>query len=166
VNPNAARWSDQEKQGPLDPISLLNPLLLMPDLDARRRQDADQPRLLAEIERQHRQCQQEAESAAKRQEQEMGNQSRDSERGYPASITVTLTAASEMVAGGRTARPRTMSDALSAIMMTGALMLPPTRSGITEASTTRKASVPNTFSLVSTTAVGSLAMPILQVPSG
>src|SRR5262249_20381284 len=85
---------------------------------------------------------------------------------YPASITVTLTAASEMVAGGRTARPRTMSDALSAIMMTGALMLPPTRSGITEASTTRKASVPNTFSLVSTTAVGSLATPILHVPSG
>jgi len=59
-----------------------------------------------------------------------------------------------------------MSDALSAIMMTGALMLPPTRSGITEASTTRKASVPNTFSLVSTTAVGSLATPILHVPSG
>ena len=38
--------------------------------------------------------------------------------------------------------------------------------GITEASTTRNASTPRTLSSGSTTAVGSFALPILQVPSG
>jgi hypothetical protein len=41
-------------------------------------------------------------------------------------------------------------------MMTGALMLPPTRSGITEASTTRSRSIPKTRNSPSTTAMLSL----------
>ena len=45
-------------------------------------------------------------------------------------------------AGANGGRPRIISAAFSAIMMTGALMLPPTRSGITEASTTRRPSTP------------------------
>ena len=56
-------------------------------------------------------------------------------------------------AGG--ARPRMRSAAFSAIMMTAALILPPTRSGITDASTTRSASTPRTRSVPSTTAISS-----------
>jgi hypothetical protein len=79
----AARQRDAVlQQRPLDPTSLLSPFLLLNDLDTRRRQQADQPRLLAEIERQRQQCQQQAETAAKRREQEMVNQRRDNERGY------------------------------------------------------------------------------------
>jgi hypothetical protein len=44
--------------------------------------------------------------------------------------------------------------------------VPPTRSGITLASTTRSRSTPNTRSSPSTTAAASSAVPILQVPSG
>jgi len=79
----AARQRDAVlQQKPLDPTSLLSPFLLLNDLDTRRRQQADQPRLLAEIERQRQQCQQQAETAAKRREQEMVNQRRDNQRGY------------------------------------------------------------------------------------
>ena len=55
---------------------------------------------------------------------------------------------------------------LSAIMMVGALVLPPTRVGITEASTTRSPCRPRTRQRWSTTAIGSLSGPILQVPTG
>jgi hypothetical protein len=54
----------------------------------------------------------------------------------------------------------------SAIMMVGALVLPPIRLGITEASTTRRPSMPRTRHSWSTTAIGSLSGPILQVPTG
>ena len=57
-----------------------------------------------------------------------------------------------------------MSAAFSPIMMVGALVLPPIRVGITEASTTRRPSSPCTFSFASTTAIASL--PILAVPTG
>jgi hypothetical protein len=57
-----------------------------------------------------------------------------------------------------------MSAAFSPIMMVGALVLPPIRVGITEASTTRRPSSPWTFSLASTTAIASL--PIRAVPTG
>jgi hypothetical protein len=39
-------------------------------------------------------------------------------------------------------RPRIISAAFSAIMMTGALMFPPTKFGITEASATRSPLIP------------------------
>src|SRR3954447_1785260 len=60
---------------------------------------------------------------------------------------------------------RIMSAAFSPIMMLGALVLPPIRVGMIEASTTRKPSTPYTFSFGSTTAMESLT-PILQVPTG
>jgi len=46
---------------------------------------------------------------------------------------------------------RIMSEALSAIMMTQALMCADTKSGIAEASTTRSASMPRTRNCGSTT---------------
>ena len=58
------------------------------------------------------------------------------------------------------AAPRIRSAARSAIMIVGALVLPRTTLGITEASTTRKASNPCTLSLLSTTG------PIAQVQVG
>jgi hypothetical protein len=72
----------------------------------------------------------------------------------------------QTLTGESGSRPRIRSATFSAIMMTGALMLPPTKSGVTEASTTRKPSIPKTRSSPSTTAVLSLSVPILQVPSG
>jgi len=60
--------------------------------------------------------------------------------------------------------PRIQSAARSAIMMVGALVLPPISVGITEASTTRRPSMPCTRNFVSTTAIAST--PILQVPTG
>src|SRR5690606_13569256 len=65
---------------------------------------------------------------------------------------------------GAPAAARIRSLARSAIMMVGALVLPPISLGITEASTTRRASMPRTRSSGSTTAWASL--PIQQVPIG
>ena len=60
--------------------------------------------------------------------------------------------------------PLIKSAAFSAIIRVGAPVLPEVIAGITDASTTRKPSKPNTRSSESTTAVGSLTCPILQVP--
>ncbi len=52
------------------------------------------------------------------------------------------------------------------IMMVGALVLPPTSVGMTEASMTRRPESPCSFSSPSTTAMGSPAAPMRQVPTG
>ena len=57
-----------------------------------------------------------------------------------------------------------MSEAFSAIIIVGALVLPDVIFGIIEASTTLKFSMPWTFNQSSTTALSSL--PILHVPTG
>ena len=59
---------------------------------------------------------------------------------------------------------RIRSAARSAIIMVGALVLPPGRLGMTDASTTRRPSTPRTRSSGSTTATSSL--PMRQVPIG
>src|SRR5262249_60214167 len=70
---------------------------------------------------------------------------------------------------GQAHRPRASSRIsaapFSAIIIVGALVLPDVIVGITEASTTRKPSRPNTRSLSSTTANESLSRPILAVPT-
>ena len=57
-----------------------------------------------------------------------------------------------------------MSAAFSAIIMVGALVLPPVMEGMMEASATRSPEIPWTRSSGSTTARGST--PILHVPTG
>jgi len=64
---------------------------------------------------------------------------------------------------GREAAAFTMSAAFSAIMITGALVLPEVIVGMIHASTTRKPANPRTRSSSSTTALGS--WPILHVPT-
>ena len=85
--------------------------------------------------------------------------------GQPA-MTVVLLPINAKRSAESGARPRMRSAAFSAIMITAALILPPTRSGITDASTTRSASTPRTRSVPSTTAISSASAPIRQVPSG
>ena len=62
--------------------------------------------------------------------------------------------------------PGSRRTSLSAIMMVGALRLPLTTFGMIEASTTRRRSTPCTRPASSTTAIGSVARPILQVQEG
>lgn len=57
-----------------------------------------------------------------------------------------------------------ISAAFSAIMITGAFVLPPTMRGMIDASTTRRRSIPSTRKLASTTSVEEL--PIRHVPTG
>jgi hypothetical protein len=65
---------------------------------------------------------------------------------------------------GSTVRPRIRSAARSAIIIVGAFVLPRTSVGITEASTTRRPSMPRTRSRESTTACWSV--PIRQEDTG
>ena len=75
-------------------------------------------------------------------------------------------AADSRVRSRRAPSSRIIAAPFSAIIMVGALVLPDVIVGITEASTTRRRSSPMKRSRSSTTAIGSLARPILAVPTG
>src|SRR5450755_4741133 len=69
--------------------------------------------------------------------------------------------------GQASAAARIRSEAFSAIMTAGTLVLPETSVGMTLQSTTRSPDIPCTLSSLSTTAIGSRPMsPILHVPLG
>jgi hypothetical protein len=71
---------------------------------------------------------------------------------------------SHLIGGLPDQAARIISAAFSPIIRVGAVVLPPIRVGMIEASTTRRPSRPCTRSRESTTAIASL--PILQVPTG
>jgi hypothetical protein len=73
--------------------------LLLNDLATRRKQEADQPRLLATIEQQRQQCRQLAEAAAVQRAQETRNQERDRTRGYQRISVETFVLDSKELAG-------------------------------------------------------------------
>jgi hypothetical protein len=96
----AAQQTEAElKQKPIEPTTMLNPVLLMLELDARKRYEEDQPRRLALVEQQHQQCRQAAEATAVRRVNEARNQDRDRERGYrPISIETFVLDGKDMAA--------------------------------------------------------------------
>lgn len=67
---------------PIAPTDLLAWPLLMNDLAIRRQQEADQPRLLADIEQQRQQCRLAAETAAAQRVQEARKQENERNQGY------------------------------------------------------------------------------------
>src|SRR6185312_6103468 len=64
------------------PTDLLAWPLLFNDLAVRRQQEADQPRLLAEIEQQRQQCRMAAENAAAQRTQEAHKKKQEEKAGY------------------------------------------------------------------------------------
>jgi hypothetical protein len=70
----------------------------------------------------------------------------------------------QTAAGGSGGLPRIMSDAFSATIIVGALVLQEGTNGMTDASTTRSPSIPRNFRSGATTAFDPL--PIAQVPAG
>jgi hypothetical protein len=67
---------------PIAPISLLSPILLLNDLDRRKKQEENQPQILQQIELERQQCRKNVVAAAARRAQESMDQKSDSARGY------------------------------------------------------------------------------------
>ena len=67
---------------PVAPTSVLNPILLLNDLNRRKQEEANQPQLLNQIELERRQCRQNVVAEAARRAQETIDQRSDNTRGY------------------------------------------------------------------------------------
>jgi hypothetical protein len=67
---------------PIAPTSILNPILLLNDLNRRKQQEANQPRLLYKIELERQQCRKDVMAAAASRAQELIDQKSDTARGY------------------------------------------------------------------------------------
>jgi hypothetical protein len=67
---------------PIAPTSVLNPVLLLNDLNRRKQEEANQPQLLNQIELERRQCRQNVVAEAARRAQETIDQRSDDARGY------------------------------------------------------------------------------------
>src|SRR5689334_10969465 len=67
---------------PIAPTSVLNPILLLNDLNRRKQEEANQPRQLEQIELVRQQCRRDVEARASRRIQELADQKLDSARGY------------------------------------------------------------------------------------
>jgi hypothetical protein len=84
---NCDRQADKQsaeasKLTPIAPTSILNPILLLNDLNRRQQQEANQPRLLDKIELERQQCRRNAMAAAAGRAQEQMDQKSDFARGY------------------------------------------------------------------------------------
>lgn len=67
---------------PIAPTSILNPILLLNDLNRRKQQEANQPRVLNKIEMERQQCRKNVMAAAASRAQELIDQKSDTARGY------------------------------------------------------------------------------------
>jgi hypothetical protein len=67
---------------PVNPVSILSPILLLNDLNKRKQEEQNQPAALENIERQRVQCHQNAQSASAQQAQERDNEAQDESQGY------------------------------------------------------------------------------------
>jgi len=67
---------------PVAPTSVLNPILLLNDLNRRKQEEANQPQLLNQIELERQQCRQNVVAEAARRAQETIDQRTDNARGY------------------------------------------------------------------------------------
>jgi hypothetical protein len=67
---------------PINPVSALNPILLLNDINRRKQEEARQPQLLEQIEQQRQFCYRDAETRAALRAQETIDQKRDNASGY------------------------------------------------------------------------------------
>ena len=67
---------------PIAPTSVLNPILLLSDLNRRKQEEANQPQLLDQIELKRQQCRANVVAAEARRSQEVLDQRSDGARGY------------------------------------------------------------------------------------
>jgi hypothetical protein len=67
---------------PIAPTSVLSPILLLNDLNRRKQEEANQPRLLEQIELKRQQCRRNVVAAATQRAQELMAQKSDDARGY------------------------------------------------------------------------------------
>jgi hypothetical protein len=67
---------------PIAPISVLSPILLLNDINRRRQEEANQPKLLEQIELERQQCRNNVVAVAARRAQEVRDEKSDAARGY------------------------------------------------------------------------------------
>jgi hypothetical protein len=67
---------------PINPVSVLNPILLLNDINRRKQEEARQPQLLEQIEQQRQFCYRESETRATLRAQDAIEQKRDNASGY------------------------------------------------------------------------------------